>query len=73
MFLKECSTGHLIEVLDEQALFDPTNPRFQGRLNIGEELPESELFDKQGICFPSGEALPRCWISLHYRDNELKR
>ncbi len=72
MLLKQCSTGHLIEVLDQKALFDPSEPRFQGRLNVGEDMPEPELFEKKDVCFPSGESLPRCWVDIHYRDKEIR-
>lgn len=73
MFLKQRDTGHLVEVLDQAALFDPHNDRFRGRLNIGEDVPEEEEFAKSGVCFLSGEALPRCWVDVHYRDAELRR
>ena len=73
MFLKQCSSGHLVEVIDQSALFDPHNASFRGRLNIGEEIPEEEDFAKVDVCFLSGEALPRCWLDVHYRDAELRR
>lgn len=73
MFLKQRSSGHLIEILDQAALFDPHNASFRGRLNIGEDIPEEESFSKEDVCFPSGEALPRCWLDAHYRDAELRR
>jgi hypothetical protein len=73
MFLKEKSSGHLVEVLKPQELFDPVQPQFTGRLNVGEEMPEAQAFSKADVCFPSGETLPRCWMDVHYRDKELKR
>lgn len=73
MFLKQRSSGHLIEVLDQSALFDPHSAGFRGRLNVGEDIPEAEEFLKTDACFPSGEALPRCWVDAHYRDAELRR
>jgi len=68
MFLQETKTGHLVEILDLKALFDPFQEQVTGRYNIGEELPEPEPFTKAGLGFPSGEALPRCWLDPHYRD-----
>lgn len=68
MFLKEPTTGHLVEVLDLKALFDPFQTAVSGRYNVGEELPEPENFAKAGLGFPSGESLPRCWLDPHYRD-----
>ncbi len=72
MFVKQKSSGHLIEVLNIQDLYDPSLDSFEGRLNIGEDLPDSEQFSKSDTIFPSGEALPKCWIDPHYRDSELK-
>jgi hypothetical protein len=71
MFVKQKSSGHLIEVLEMQDLYDPSKATFKGRLNIGEDLPEPEHFDKTDTIFPSGESLPKCWVDTHYRDQEL--
>lgn len=73
MFLKQRNTGHLVEVLDQGSLFDPHNDCFRGRLNIGEDVPDAEEFAKSDVCFLSGEALPQCWVDVHYRDIELHR
>jgi len=73
MFLKESTSGHLVEVVSLQDLFDPYQASLKGRSHFGEELQDEELFTKQGLRFPSGEALPRCWLEPHYRDHELKR
>lgn len=72
MFVKQKSSGHLIEVLNMQDLYDPSQSSFEGRLNIGEDLPEAEQFSKGDTIFPSGEALPKCWVDAHYRDSELQ-
>ena len=73
MFLKETKNGHLVEVLALKDLFDPFNESVVGRLNFGEEAQEPESFPKSSLAFLSGEALPRCWVDPHYRDDELKR
>lgn len=73
MFLKDSSNGHLVEVLDTAALFDPSETHFTGRYNWGEDLPDPEPFAKANVEFPSGEPLPRCWLDMHYRDDELRR
>jgi hypothetical protein len=73
MFLKDSSNGHLVEVLDTVTLFDPSETHFEGRYNWGEDLPEPEPFAKANVIFPSGEPLPRCWVDMHYRDDELRR
>jgi len=66
MFLKTRNDGSLMEVLDLQHLFDPFAPAVQGRLHAGEELQDAELFAKSELLFPSGEALPRCWVDAGY-------
>jgi hypothetical protein len=71
MFLKEKTSKHLVEVLKLDELFDPMKTSFTGRLNYGEDIPESEMFGKSNVCFPSGEELPRCWVDVHYRDDEI--
>jgi hypothetical protein len=73
MLLKQVDSGHLVEVLQPEELFDPTSQTFTGRLNVGEEMPEPDQFLKSHVCFPSGERLPRCWVDVHYRDDELQQ
>lgn len=73
MYLKERTTGHLVEVLSMKDLFDPFNKEIVGRLHYGEEAQEPEKFPKNRLSFLSGESMPRCWIDPHYRDIELKR
>jgi hypothetical protein len=71
MLLKQQESGHLIEVLSLSDLFDPTLAQVVGRLDFGEELQDPEKYQKSELVFPSGEALPRCWLDLHYRDQEV--
>jgi len=73
MLLKEKDSKHLIEVLQPDELFDPMRSEFTGRYNFGEEMPETQMFLKDSVCFQSGEPLPRCWMDIHYRDQDLKR
>lgn len=68
MFLKHQPTGDLIEVLDVPAMYDPFKSELAGRYHAGEELQEAEIFRKLDLIFPSGEALPKCWLDPHYRD-----
>jgi len=68
MLLMEKISGHLIEVLDPTEVFDPFRDSFTGRLDFGEEVAEPDNFKKAGVCFPSGESLPKCWRDTHYRD-----
>jgi hypothetical protein len=67
MFLKDKSNGHMVEVLDLDDLFNPSHHELLGCYHAGEELQDPEKFSKQGLEFPSGEPLPRCWMDAHYR------
>jgi hypothetical protein len=73
MLLKQRSSGHLVEVLDLDRLFNLHEDRVLGRLHYGEEAQDPEVFPKEDLEFPSGECLPRCWTDPHYRDRELLR
>ena len=73
MFLKEKSTEDLVEVLSVQDLFDPFCKQLVGRYQHGEERQDPEKFDKSGLVFLSGEALPKCWLDAHYREGEMQR
>ena len=73
MLLKEKTSGHIVEVLDLNRLGDCARSTVRGRLHYGEEAQDPEPFDKQVLCFLSGEDLPRCWMDPHYRDEELAR
>lgn len=68
MFMKDKSTGHLVEILDVSALFDPHQPVVKGRIHAGEEMQDPACFDKCDLIFPSGESLPRYWVDAHYRE-----
>lgn len=67
MLLAEKSTGHVLEVHDITALFDPNEETVKGSLHYGEEAQDPEQFAKSEIIFPSGEPLPQCWTDPDYR------
>ena len=73
MFLKQKDNGHLVEVLGLGDLFNPTLATVVGRLHYGDEMGETESFPKTDLIFPSGENLPRYWLDIHYRDQELRK
>jgi hypothetical protein len=73
MLLKQKSSGHLVEVLDTDCLFNLHEKRVPGRLHYGEEAQEPEAFAKDDLAFPSDEDLPRCWTDPHYRDRDIRR
>ena len=68
MFVKEKSSGDLVEVIDTTALVDPFQHQVSGCIHAGEEMQDSRYFPKSELVFPSGEALPRCWTDPNYRD-----
>ncbi|MCA1993188.1 MAG: acetyltransferase [Coleofasciculus sp. S288] len=67
MLLKEKQTGTLVEVLDLQALFNPTHSSIPGQVQAGQEEQNPTSFEKEGLKFPSGEELPRCWKDADYQ------
>ena len=67
MFLKDNKSGDLVEVMDVAALIDPCAETVNGRFHAGEEMPEAQGFAKAGLSFPSGEALPQCWVNPDYK------
>ena len=48
-------------------LIDPCRSVVPGRFHAGEELQDPTEFSKQDLTFPSGEALPRCWLDPSYK------
>lgn len=68
MFLTVRETGHLVEVMQPESLYDPCITEVLARSHAGEELQEPEMYLKAELIFPSGEPLPRCWLDSHYRD-----
>jgi hypothetical protein len=69
MFLKDRTSGDLVEVLSLRDLFDPFQVEVVGRYQQGEEVQDPEKLKKAELIFPSGEALPQSWIDPHYRDD----
>lgn len=67
MYLKHAPSGDLVEVLDIKSLVDPYRKQLAGRFHVGEELQDPANFSKTDLMFPSGEALPRCWVDPNYR------
>jgi hypothetical protein len=73
MFLNERTSGHMVQVLSLDDLFNLYKNEIVGRYQYGEEVQEPEKLKKSDLVFLSGEELPCCWTDPHYRDNKLKR
>ncbi len=69
MFLMQKNSEKLVEVLSLSDLFNPNHEQIVGRFHAGEEMQEAETFTKDEMAFPSGEALPKCWLDPHYREH----
>lgn len=67
MFLKDMNNGDLVDVLDVNALMDPSVGDISVRYQSGEEVGDPMDASKEHLVFPSGEVLPECWRNMHYR------
>ena len=67
MFLRNVSNGDLAQVLKQGELTDPNSTSVTVRYHAGEEAGDPVSVEKSGLVFPSGEALPKCWLDPHYR------
>lgn len=71
MFLRHAVSGDVVEIMDQEALFDPFRNEVKGRFHAGEEMPEPTGFRKSDMAFLSGERLPRCWTDPHYKERKI--
>jgi hypothetical protein len=69
MFLKHVPSGDMIEVIDLPDVINPCSPTIRARSHAGEVVHRPENFLKAELVFPSGEALPLCWVDSHYYEN----
>lgn len=67
MLLHNQKNGSLVKVLDIEELINPNSDAINAKSQQGEEEQAPESFAKNDLLFPSGEALPRCWIDADYR------
>ncbi|OIP99272.1 MAG: acetyltransferase [Zetaproteobacteria bacterium CG2_30_46_52] len=67
MYLRNKSNEDLAEVEQLDVLMDPHATSLMVHYFAGEEMGEPVSVDKVDMVFPSGEALPRCWLDPHYR------
>ncbi len=67
MFLKNAANGDLAQVVDLSEVTDPNSSTVTVRYHAGEEAGDPVGVAKSELTFPSGEALPKCWLDPHYR------
>ena len=67
MFLKNSDNGDLAQVVELAELTDPNATTVTVRYHAGEEAGDPVHASKATLVFPSGEALPKCWMDAHYR------
>lgn len=67
MFLRNVGNGDLAQVLKQGELTDPNATSVTVRYHAGEEVGDPVSVEKSELAFPSGEALPKCWLDPHYR------
>jgi len=67
MFVKNAGNDDLAQVLEIKELTDPHSATVRVRYQAGEEVGDPVAVEKSSLVFPSGEALPQCWLDPHYR------
>ncbi|MDB9526669.1 acetyltransferase [Oscillatoria sp. CS-180] len=67
MLVKNRDDQTLIKVVDTEELIDPFKDEIQGKQQAGQSEQPPQAFNKSQLVFPSGEALPQCWIDPDYR------
>ena len=68
MFLKQKSSGYLVELVSLDNMYDPCRDKVTGKVHAGEEMQDPETFLKSDLIFPSGESLPLCWLNPKYQE-----
>ena len=71
MLLQDKRTNALVKIVDIVDLINPAKSAITGRVQKGEEEQDPESIAKDALIFPSGEALPRCWLDADYREPEV--
>ena len=69
MLLQDKQTGAMVEIMDLEALSDPTEAAISARIQEGQEEQDPQAIAKENLVFPSGEGLPRCWLDANYRQS----
>ena len=72
MFLQHKKTGHMIDIVQPEQLFDLYQSHIEGIDQVGEEAQDIEQYQKTELQFLSGEDLPECWLNPNYRHKQPK-
>ena len=72
MYLITKENGDLVEVLDISALVDPCRDEIPGRFSLYRGKQSAVMLKKATLSFPSGNALPQCWLTPGCVDNQLE-
>jgi len=67
MLVRNVNNGDLAQVENLEQLTDPNEKTVMIHYFAGEEIGDSTSANKTDFVFPSGEALPKCWLDPHYR------
>lgn len=70
MFLKHVPTNDLVEVIALRDVINPLSATILARSHSGEVIQRPRHFPKGELAFPSGEALPICWVDSEYEEKE---
>ena len=68
MFLKQKSSGDLVELVSLDTIYDPCQDTVTAKIHAGQEMQDPETFLKSDLIFPSGESLPLCWVNPKYQE-----
>lgn len=66
MLLKSKEDGELVEINEVTDLIDPFKSEVMAQMQAGQNEQPPEPFEKSALVFPSGEALPQCWLDSNY-------
>jgi hypothetical protein len=67
MYLLHKPSGELVEVISLSDMINPNTSTIRARAYTEDIIQRAENFLKTEMVFPSGEALPLCWIDSHYQ------
>jgi hypothetical protein len=67
MLLKSKEDDGLVEINEVSDLIDPFKEEVMVQMQEGQNEQPPEPVKKSDLVFPSGEALPLCWLDSNYK------